>query len=125
MLVLGLGRLLRPRGTLGLFFRIWPVFTGQIHIHFLIDAARAQGTTWETLAGVLRVGDRRAAQRRAARLAHAARLARLPPDNRPPPDVARYDELLPSRRRPHPATTGSGRTDGAAGSAARTRKGVR
>jgi hypothetical protein len=68
----------------------------------LINAARAQGATWETLARVLRVGDRRAAQRRAVRLARTATLTRLPADSRPPPDVARYDELLPSRRLPPP-----------------------
>ncbi len=63
----------------------------------LIDAARAQGVTWEQLAGVLRVGDRRAAQRRAARLAAAAlrrRIAELPPDHRAPPTVDAYDQLL-------------------------------
>lgn len=37
----------------------------------LIGAARADGVTWEQLAGVLRVGDRRAAQRRASRVARA------------------------------------------------------
>ena len=68
----------------------------------LIEAARAQGATWQSLAGVLRVGDRRAAQRRASRLARATRLACLPRDSRPLPDVARYDELLASRRRPQP-----------------------
>ncbi len=73
----------------------------------LIDAARAQGVTWEALAGVLRVGDRRADQRRASRLARASWPAHrnLPADNRPLPDVAKYDELLPSRRRPHPPVT--------------------
>jgi hypothetical protein len=66
----------------------------------LISAARAEGVTWESLAGVLRVGDRRAAQRRAARLARTASPAprNLPADSRPPPDVARYDDLLPSRQ---------------------------
>lgn len=38
----------------------------------LITAARAAGVTWDELAGVLRVGDHRAAHRRAARLARAA-----------------------------------------------------
>jgi hypothetical protein len=37
----------------------------------LIAAARAQGVTWQQLAGVLRVGGRGAAQRRAARLARS------------------------------------------------------
>jgi hypothetical protein len=63
----------------------------------LIDAARAQRVTWEQLAGVLRVGDRRAAQRRATRIADAAlrrRIAELPPDNRPTPSVDGYDQLL-------------------------------
>jgi hypothetical protein len=63
----------------------------------LIDAARAQGITWEQLAPVLRVGDRRAAQRRAVRLAAAAlrkRIAGLPPDTRPEPSVDGYDQLL-------------------------------
>jgi hypothetical protein len=67
----------------------------------LIDAARAQGATRKSLAGVLPAGDRRSAQR-GARLARTARLARPPAGNRPPADVARYDELLPSRRRPQP-----------------------
>jgi hypothetical protein len=38
----------------------------------LIQAARDAGVTWEALAPVLRVGDRRAAQRRHARLLQAA-----------------------------------------------------
>jgi hypothetical protein len=74
----------------------------------LISAARTEGVTWEFLAGVLRVGDRRAAQRRAARLARAAIPAarpgrrNLPADDRPLPDVARYDDLLPSRQAERP-----------------------
>jgi hypothetical protein len=47
------------------------------------------------------VGDRRAAQRGAARLAAAAlerRIAALPSDTRRPPAVDAYDDLLPSRR---------------------------
>jgi hypothetical protein len=78
----------------------------------LIDAARAGGVTWQQLAGVLRVGDRRAAQRRAARLATAAlqrRIAELPPDHRSPPTLDAYDLLIsrgqrarPASRHPHP-----------------------
>ncbi len=37
----------------------------------LIGAARTAGVTWQQLAGVLRVGDRRAAQRRASRVSAA------------------------------------------------------
>jgi hypothetical protein len=56
----------------------------------LIDAARAAGVTWEALAGVLRVGDRRAAERRADRLTRAGQPAATgdtqpSPARKPPP----------------------------------------
>jgi len=44
----------------------------------LLQAARDAGVTWEELASVLGVGDRRAAQRRAARLLAASKLASAP-----------------------------------------------
>ncbi|MEU5869595.1 plasmid pRiA4b ORF-3 family protein [Nonomuraea sp. NPDC047529] len=81
----------------------------------LIAAARQAGVTWDALAPVLRVGDRRAAQRRYTRITQAAHAAdaadvagaaeltasldRLPVDTRPLPSVDAYDDLLPSRRR--------------------------
>jgi hypothetical protein len=44
----------------------------------LIEAARAKAVTWEELAAVMRVGDRRAAHRRYMRLTQAATVRRIP-----------------------------------------------